>query len=147
MALSATCGTYFTTRLAGGRACHVRPCCSNVADLSISSLGRDLAGVARPFLFGFRRMLALSPHFILCGSAALALTGHIGPTRCWLGISLNMVNTFNGRCILAAFRANLSVFLAAFLCAPVSGRRLQELQFAARAADCSLGGRFLVLLP
>jgi hypothetical protein len=46
---------------------------------------------------------------------------------------------------LAAYRKSQR-FLAAVLAAPL-GRRLQELQFAARAADCRLGGRFLVLFP
>jgi hypothetical protein len=61
------------------------------------------------FLFGFRRMLALSPHFILCGSAALGLTAPYWANAMLLGTSLNVVNTFND----AAFwplTANLSVF-------------------------------------
>src|ERR1700738_1158848 len=130
----------FHCAIAGGRPCHVRPCCSNVADLSIfhdrcirtrnvcrtfgmgrlSVDGVLLHNIFLPwaviwlallglFLFGFRRMLALSPHFILCGSAALGLTAPYWANAMLLGTSLNVVNTFND----VAFwplTANLSVF-------------------------------------
>jgi hypothetical protein len=109
------------------------------------SQGRDFAGIARPFSIRISAVLALSPHFILCGSAALGLTAPYWANAMLLGISLNIVPLIQRRCILAAYRKSQR-FLAAVLPAPL-GRGVQELQFAARAPDCSLDGRFLVLFP
>jgi hypothetical protein len=165
MALSATCGTYFTTRLLGGGPvmsglaaatlpispyfmtdifargafaelsawavfpwmtyCFIKFCCrpqmqSGLLFILTTGLLIICHKIFFPwaviwlallglFLFGFRRMLALSPHFILCGSAALGLTAPYWANAMLLGTSLNVVNTFND----VAFwplTANLSVF-------------------------------------
>lgn len=165
MALSATCGTYFTTRLLGGgpvmsglaaatlpispyfmtdifargafaelSAWAVFPwmaysfikfCCRPQMQsglLFILTTGLLIIchkiffpwaviwlGLLGLFLFGFRRMLSLSPHFILCGSAALALTAPYWANAMLLGRSLSIVNTLNDGAFWPV-TANLSVF-------------------------------------
>src|SRR6202171_2764571 len=195
-------GNVFHYTIVGGRPCHVRPCCSNVADLSIFhdryictrsvcrtfgmgrlsvdgvllhkillqasdaigpsiysyhelahplsqdflSLGRDLDGVARPFSIRIsadaRPFAALHSVWIRSARTDRAILGQRNTAR----KQPKYREHIQRRCILAAYRKSQR-FLAAIVPAPVPGRRLQELQFAARAADCSLGGRFLVLFP
>src|SRR3981189_2036379 len=188
--------------IAGGRPCHVRPCRSNVADLSIFhdryirtrsvcrtfgmgrlsvdgvllhkillqtsaaivpsiysyhglahhlsqdflSLGRDLAGIPLPFSIRIsadaRPFASVHSVWIRSARTDRALLGQRNAAR----KQPKYREHIQRRCILAAYRKSQR-FLAAVLPAPVPGRRLQELQFAARAADCSLGGCFLVLFP
>jgi hypothetical protein len=165
MALSATCGTYFTTRLLGGGPvmsglaaatlpispyfmtdifargafaelsawavfpwmayCFIKFCCrpqmqSGLLFILATGLLIICHKIFFPwaviwlallglFLFGFRRMLAISPHFILCGSAALGLTAPYWANAMLLGSSLNIMNTLNDA-VFWPLTANLSVF-------------------------------------
>ncbi len=165
MALSATCGTYFTTRLLGGGPvmsglaaatlpispyfmtdvfargafaelsawavfpwmayCFIKFCCrpqmqSGLLFILTTGLLILCHKIFFPwaviwlallglFLFGFRRMLALSPHFILCGSAALGLTAPYWANAMLLGASLNIMNTSNNL-EYSSLTSNLSVF-------------------------------------
>jgi hypothetical protein len=165
MALSATCGTYFTTRLLGGGPvmsgiaaatlpispyfmtdvfargafaelsawavfpwmayCFIKFCCKPQMQSGLlfilttgllilchkvffpwAAIWLALLGL---FLFGFRRMIALSPHFILCGSAALALTAPYWANAMLLGASLNIASAFND-VAFSSLTANLGVF-------------------------------------
>jgi hypothetical protein len=165
MALSAACGTYFTTRLLGGGPvmsglaaatlpispyfmtdifargafaelsawavfpwmayCFIKFCCrpqmqSGLLFILTTGLLIICHKIFFPwaviwlallglFLFGFRRMLALSPHFILCGSAALGLTAPYWANAMLLGNSLGIMNTLNDGAFWP-LTANLSVF-------------------------------------
>src|SRR5260370_1470166 len=164
MALSATCGTYFTTRLLGGGPvmsglaaamlpispyfmtdvfargafavlsawavfpwmayCFIKVCCrpqlqSGLLFILTTGLLIICLKIFFPwaviwlallglFLFGFRRILALSPLFILCGSAALGLTAPYWANAMLLGTSLNIVNMND--VAFWSLTANLGVF-------------------------------------
>src|ERR1700738_4689029 len=107
------------------------------------SLGRDLAGIARPFSIRISAdavpFAELHSVWIRSARTDRAILGQRNTARS----QPKCREHTQRRCILAAYRKSRR-FFAAVLPAPL-GRRLQELQFAARAADYRLGGRFLVL--
>jgi hypothetical protein len=67
-------------------------------------------GLLGLLLFGFRRILALSPYLILCGLAALSFTAPYWANAMLLGDSLNVVRDASHDVAYRELTANLTVF-------------------------------------